>query len=479
MIILADTPNSKGSQLESLTLRILQHRRYRNCTANVMANGAEIDVRGELEVAGLGTPRTQQLICECKAHKAVMDMTQWCKFLGKVFHQETCVRAEVAGCFISLSGVNGYVQGSYDELHRNRNSITLLHGDDLLSLVREIIPFITLQEINGRIRAMTPRTASRFEPAYHEGAIYWIVAFSGGDFTVFTANGSPVVGEEATRLTPMVMAELDVSCFVDIGAEVQAKRRTASARSFVVVSIFDANGRIQGLNNFQQVDDFSPQELRDAAQQLIDEGLLRLESDGTCCIPVVNTPNGDSISAELYRTIFGADFPARVLNANFYRRHVNRALLDQICNIQHGMPIAEAEVEEVLQLLQFSPQALAQSLTPMQMIVTAREQDLPDPRLDQFHQDYFRQAAFGALKRDFRNPALAEFYHDIHALREIETTTHLTLKTAERVLKEAEFTERLAIGRADESLGVRFVHVAMLAGAPQPWEIPPPGTPAS
>ncbi len=77
-----------------------------------------------------------------------MDMTQWCKFLGKVFHQETCTQAEVAGCFISLSGVNGYVQGNYDELRRHRASITLLHGDDLLSLVREIIPFITLQEIN-------------------------------------------------------------------------------------------------------------------------------------------------------------------------------------------------------------------------------------------------------------------------------------------------------------------------------------------
>ncbi len=28
MIVLADNPNSKGSQLESLTLRLLQHRNY-------------------------------------------------------------------------------------------------------------------------------------------------------------------------------------------------------------------------------------------------------------------------------------------------------------------------------------------------------------------------------------------------------------------------------------------------------------------
>ena len=90
MIILAATPNEKGSQLEALTQRLLRHRGYENCTTNVMANGAEIDVRGELPLRGLGADRRQKLICECKAHKAVVDMTQWCKFLGKVFHQEVC-----------------------------------------------------------------------------------------------------------------------------------------------------------------------------------------------------------------------------------------------------------------------------------------------------------------------------------------------------------------------------------------------------
>ena len=470
MIVLADNPNSKGSQLESLTLRLLQHRNYRNCTANVMANGAEIDVRGELELAALGPARTQQLICECKAHKAVMDITQWCKFLGKVFHQEICAQAEVAGCFISLSGVNGHVQGNYDELRRHRGSITLVHGDDLLAIVREIIPFITLPEINGLVRAMTPRTASRFEPAYHEGAIYWIVVFSGGDFTVFTANGSPVVGEEATRLTPMVEAELDVSSFIDIPAEVHAKRRGALARTLVTATLFKANGSLKGLDGFEQVDDFSPQELRGAAQQLIDEGHLRLENDGKCSVPVVKKPNGDFISTELYRILYGAEFPICVLDSDFYQRHINRALLDEVCSIQQGMLIAEAEVDEVLELLQLSPSALAQALTPMQMIVTARKQAQPQPQVDRFHQDYFRQAALEAFERDFRNPALAEFYHENKALREIETTTQLKLKSEVRVLKVAEFTERVAIVRVADAYGGGFLHVAMLADAPQPWE---------
>lgn len=471
MIVLADNPNSKGEQLESLTLRLLQHRNYRNCTTNVMANGAEIDVRGELPVAGLGPARTQQLICECKAHKAVMDMTHWCKFLGKVFHQTICTEAEVAGCFISLSGVTGPVQGNFDELRRHRSSITLLHGDDLLSLVCETIPFCSLQDINHRVQLMTPRVASRFEPAYHAGAIYWIIVFSGGEFTIFAANGSPVDDDVATSLSPMIEAELDVSSFVDVRAEFEAQQRAQLARTLVVATLFNGNGSVQSLDRFEQIQDFSPEELRESAQQLIVEGHLYLGDDGRCYVPVESTSNGDRISVELYRILFSTAFPTRILDADFYQRHINQALLSEICGIQSGLPVAESDKSELIQLLQLSPSALAQALTPMQMIVTAREHDQINKHVDRFHQDYFHQAALEALKRDFRNSALAEFFHESKGLRELETTTTLKLKSEAGVEKEAGFTERVAIGRAAESLGGRLVHVAMLADAPQPWEI--------
>ena len=55
-------------------------------------------------------------------------------------------------------------------------------------------------------------------------------------------------------------------------------------------------------------------------------------------------------------------------------------------------------------------------------------------------------------------------------MRELEFTSKLTLKSKTAVVKEAEFSERVAIGMADDSIGGGFLHVSMLMNAPQPWE---------
>lgn len=51
------------------------------------------------------------LICECKAYRSSVSITDWLKFLGKVFVEEC--QDKVEACFIVLSGGNEYVAGSY------------------------------------------------------------------------------------------------------------------------------------------------------------------------------------------------------------------------------------------------------------------------------------------------------------------------------------------------------------------------------
>ncbi len=470
MIILADTPNNKGRQLEVLTARLLQHCGYQNCTTNVMANGSELDVRGEILIPGLAAGRIRQLICECKAHKAVIDMTQWCKFLGKIYHQSICTKTEVAGCFISLSGVNGHVQSHYDELRRNTDNVTLLHGDDLLRLVREIVPFISLKEISRCVAAKTPRTVSRFEVAYHEGAVFWIVVFSGGDFTLFLADGVPVEDDMGSRLAPMVESELDVSSFIDIQKEVQAQERARIVRSLVIATLFSNNGSIQGLHSFMQIDRYSAEELVAAAVQLINEGHLLQGEAGKIMIPVVDTDDGDLVSPEIYRILLSAG-PLVGLNADYYQKHINRALLKEICQIQCGLPLDDLEVAQIIELFRLSPSSLAQALKPMEMIVTGRQQGHVGEDVTRFHRNLFRQAAIEALRRDFRSRELAEFFHERRALREMETRTLLVLKSESKIVMEADFAERVGVGRLDESLGGGFMQIVMLEGSPQPWEL--------
>jgi len=471
MIILATSKDDKGKQLELLTKHLLRDIGYRKCTTNVMANGAEIDVRGELRLPGLGDERTQRLICECKAHKAVMDMTQWCKFLGKVFHQELCEQTEVAGCFISLSGVNGHVQGNFDELHRHRKSIMLVHGDDLLDIARKSIPLISLGEVSKRTASITHRTPSRFETAYHNGDLYWVVVFSEGEFTLLDANGKTLTTGLSEQLAPMVESELDVASYIDLEKEAIANQRRELGRVLVVATLFNSGGTVESVDSFPQNEDFSSLELQDAAQGLIDEGHLVVDEAGRCVVPFVSTPFGQTVSIELYRTLFGTTFPTVVLSSEFYQQNINRGMLKAILDVQGHLVLPDEDIDEILNLLKLSPTALAQSLFPMQMIVTGREQYDKNEQVDRFHQDYFKQVSLEALKRDFRNPALAEFFHDKNGFKELAATTKIVLKDMERIVSEAQFTERIGIGRAVESLGGGLVHVAMLADAPQPWDV--------
>lgn len=470
MIILAPTSNDKGKQLETLTRNLLRHRGYENCTTNVMANGAEIDVRGELPLPGLGAIQHRKLICECKAHKALMDMTQWCKFLGKVFHQEVCSQAEVAGCFVSLSGVNGHVQGNYDELSKHKESISLLHGDELLKLIAEITPFVSLTEISRRCATITNRTPSRFEPAYHDGKMFWVVVFSGGDYTILSANGLPIESELAESLPEMVETELDVSSYIDIEQESEAQLRAAMAQVLVVATLFSANGSVDSIEALAQIEDFTTEELKVAARALVDEGHLQESADGKLLVPTTTTDDGELVTLDIYRILFAYRFPNNVLQADFYQSHINKAFLNEVCKVQAGLPLSDVESDELIALLRLSPSAVAQSLRPMPMIVVGRETEQPNQHVDRFHQDYFRQRALEALKQDFHTAELAEFFHKHRGFRELEYTSKLILKSEAKVEKEAGFTERIGIRRAADSLGGGLLHVAMLKYAPQPWE---------
>ncbi len=139
--------------------------------------------------------------------------------------------------------------------------------------------------------------------------------------------------------------------------------------------------------------------------------------------------------------------------------------------MQAGLPLDEKDADEIVEVFRISPTAVAQSLSPMEMIVTGREQDAINDEVDSFHRDYFRQRTYQALQLDFHRQELAEFYYETLRLRELEVESKLVLKNERMVERVATFSKRLTIGQAAEEFGGGFIHVAMLKNAPQPWEL--------
>lgn len=470
MLVLGTSPQDKGQQLEALTRTLLQHLGYRNCNANVMANGAEVDVRGELPLPGIGQVRSQRLICECKAHKSALDMTQWCKFLGKVYHQEICTQSEVAGCIIALSGINGYVQGNYDELCRHRSHINIVHGDSLLTLASAVLPFESLQDVSKRVRSMTSRTPSRFEVAYYDAALYWLVVFSGGEAAFFSGQGEVIEGDRASTLLEMVAAELDVNNFVNLREDAVAATRARQVCTYLIGSLIIHGGAAIPSELSDSDNGYSAGELEIAATTLREKGVLAADSGVEYVLNVIPTDHGKYLPIESYTTLFASSFSASVLASEFYQRHINDALLNEIARIQGNLDFDAAVKAEVLSVLRLSPLALARAIVPMEMIMVSRRQGPVHPVFDLFHRSYFRQQLLEALQRDFHDPRLSSYFHDVKGLRELETRTKLMLKSDSRVELDADFDDRIAIGQVAEAHGGGLVQVALLPDAPQPWD---------
>ena len=116
LYILGKNTDDKGSQLEDLTRDILASQGYENIVANtVYSGGSEIDVaasyKKQVGIKNMDFP----VICECKAHDKAIVMTDWLKFIGKLYI-EKLKNEHTIGLMIALSGANGNVVGSYNDI---------------------------------------------------------------------------------------------------------------------------------------------------------------------------------------------------------------------------------------------------------------------------------------------------------------------------------------------------------------------------
>jgi len=90
-------------------------------------------VTGEVGSQVPGNNQTRRLICECKAYRNPIGMSDWLKFLGKLYSEQRRLQMEVDGLFVALCGANGNVLGNYDELRQHNTPVTLIEGEHLLA----------------------------------------------------------------------------------------------------------------------------------------------------------------------------------------------------------------------------------------------------------------------------------------------------------------------------------------------------------
>ncbi len=472
LIILGRTPNDKGRQLEQLTQRLLASKGYRNIITNYRgAGGEEVDIRADLVLPGLGD-EVHRLICECKAHADPSDMTDWQKFLGKVYTERAGSPDSVRGSFIALSGIKGTVAGNYAHVRRHDRSIELITGDDLSELVGAVYEVAAGQQVQLSVQNLSNRHYWTLDRVYYDDRVYLLLLFDDETYTLLDAKANPLSQGRLEVLLPLLGSTVEGRSYADLRQEDEARRRASRVQQAVISQLMLDGGTSISSGLLSDSAEYSQSEVEQAVNSLREKGWLLLSEDQTNVSLAFLEPDVSyALVAEVYEFLLTGEVSPDVIGCPFYDSYINQGLLAEIQRIQGGFPLPPDDVNEALQLLRWSPIGLAHALRPDPMLVQHRTGDTtPDTDMDRLDRNYFFGMLYSSLARDFRDWALGKYLHEIRGLREIEVSRVVTVKSESAVVLEGASSERIRVGKMRDEEGGMYISALLFDTAPQPWD---------
>lgn len=471
--ILGNTPQEKGSELEELVRFILKEKGYSDLVKRYISSGGhEIDIHGQLKIPMVGDSQSIDVICECKAHGQPINTTDWLKFLGKIYLEESNTGRQASGCFISLSGVNGNVWGSYKQLKENkRQNIELVTGESLERIL--IGMFGEPKVVNHRsiVEQQTSRKILSSSLAYRKGEVYWVFGLNGDVFSVLDRNGRTLKPDDEiiTMLREVAPGE-----YVDL----QQEKERLDAQQNVESKIYTSLSKFDGGS--------TADELKDELKSLFYEDGKELSFDvfesvmsaiSTFCF--VDSEDGrislkleeSSEKIAFFKRVLGVGVSQKLLSSNFYQNLFDYSFLDEIERIQCGLDIGEDNKEMCLKIIRLSPSALAVSINEIQLITQhRRSQQHALDQLEEHDRRLFLRLICESFMQDFENSLLTDFYYNHAGIEELDFNFDVKFKTKSGIHVEHQNRKRLGIGKMSDEYGGKLVRILTLDNAPEPWE---------
>lgn len=471
--ILGETPQDKGSQLEKLTGILLESKGYKNIVVRkISTGGLEIDVSGEFDIPNVSTSQIVQLISECKAHMNPIGMTDWLKFLGKVYVEEAATRAQVNGCFIALNGVNGNVRGAYEQLVANgRNNIEIVSGEQLYNLILNTFPVSSFQEIRDYIDLQFTRTIADISLGYYDNKVYWIVEFYGDKFCILNSDGSSLERSGSEENTPVdlqvytIANELFAGTYIDLKDEKEKQELVTLIQKCIAVALLKKEGSLdrQGLLNETAVlilgytrENMALQDFDDAHQELCKTIFISCSNDITELDLSTETKK-----IEMYRFLLNQGFlPPIVLRTELYKNCINESFLVEVSKIQYGVVIPQEEVANCLMILRASPSALTVVINEIQLLVNSRKSNPEyfenNDWLNEAQSKILLRLIYETFERDFNLPSqvMATIMYEEAGIHKVSVDFEITLTGENNVVLATHKNNRtMELGQASEELG--------------------------
>ncbi|MGV3585542.1 MAG: hypothetical protein ACO1OF_00965 [Adhaeribacter sp.] len=470
LIILGKNSDDKGSQLEKLTTSILRKQGYSSiCTNVVKGGGSEIDVTGLYVQPFLGTYLEREVIGECKAYNNPIALPEWLKFLGKIFSEEVGGK-KVQGCFIALSGVNGNVIGHYNAIRSSRQDIVLLFGEALFAILINHFDLKPVDVILVILAGFTQKSPVNSIVCYYENKFYWRVSFSDNNYTLLSNQGEPLTLDEASNLHEYIIKGTDLFNYVDLKAEKEAQERSFILRKYIVcvlliegtkmvdIQILDSCKK-EFINSLHYI---TLNEVQTALSELETSSILSLKNE----FYELRMLTEDAILQDVvnfYKFFFLKTVVIKGLLSKLYSVKINEALMEYILEVQGGIIVPEENFHNCLQILKWSPSALAWSLNADPIIINHRVNGSAiDPKFEKFDTDYFIEKLYTFLSMDFRIPEMSNYFFESCGLIEVDTTSTIVIKDEKKNQLSNTSRERIALGKMGEEYNNQVISIRML-----------------
>ncbi|MFS8602694.1 hypothetical protein LRO89_08830 [Priestia megaterium] len=351
MIILGESNKEKGTQLELFIKSILEKEKYD--VQHSLKSFDEIDVYGEIIEKGEVT----FLIGECKAHKGVTDMTDWEKFLGKIFIREKINKQKIRGWFIALNGVNSNVAASYEELKKIPElEIELLDNNRLVKFVKKYFPMKSSGEVQSIVRNTIHTEISSKLLAFYENNIYWILNFSNNKYTILSSNADYIKGNELNKIKNMYCESNYYSSEMKF-LNLEKSKDIKPVVKTILGDIFLNGGKISinDYNKYGQI--FIKTNLNESLKFLLEENWVTKDTS------YISLNQDIEKIINIYKYVLSDDLPDWIFNnCSFYVEKIDNIFVKKIEEM-YNIQFDDTEREYVKSLLKWSPSAVYKSLT--------------------------------------------------------------------------------------------------------------------
>ncbi|GAB5403916.1 MAG: hypothetical protein Aurels2KO_21470 [Aureliella sp.] len=470
--ILGSTGDARGSQLETLTVRILESLNFNSVVKNKISNGGhEIDVEAKFTFPSIDRPRQTRLLCECKAHSKPIGTADWLKFLGKVFTERATRTDSVSGMLIALSGVNGNVQGQYDTLKQHCEDIEVVAGDKLIEVIKRHYALTPVAEVISAVQKLTSKPHINIDLAYYSSEFVYVITFPANNYTLVASN--PQLPRDQLKVfCQLVSLDESLGEYVDLAVEAEAVRHRTNVKKAVLGILLDSGNEHQDVSMISDAlrslsgEALTSDDVAKACDELVDDTVV--ETSGGKFRVVVSHDKTIEVRVKLFHALLAGWARVSSIGSPLYDELIDGSLVDHVAQV-HSVPrFTGGDRESMVRVLQLSPMALVAAVTPPTR--TSGKKDEPPlgmhPKMDGFRLSVLRQELIDRLLTDYRRPELKEYFFELRGVREIGALRHLKIQSTTGEPIELNTQERLGIGEADESLGGGYIQIRLADFAP-------------